>query len=93
MQQKDHMALATRYLVAKGNLAECEAHGSVFRGQDSDFGGGFWKKAMIDRMRGDSGPVPWAATFKSADYIDLLKGAYEAQFRVRCSSCARTTGG
>ncbi|MBO9102089.1 MULTISPECIES: hypothetical protein [Rhizobium] len=93
MQQEDFLALATGYLVAKGNLAKCEAHGSIFRIENSDFEDGFWKKAMIDRLRGDSGPVPWAAKFKSVDYIDLLKGAYDDHLGVRCSSCAGMMGG
>ncbi|MBO9135158.1 hypothetical protein ACQZ4Y_19845 [Rhizobium sp. L80/93] len=79
MQQAINFDLASRYLLATGVLSGCGVHGAVYRGGVSDLEGGFWKKAMIDRMRGDRGPASWAAGLKAVDYIDILTRVYESQ--------------
>lgn len=88
MEHEDDLAAATAYLVQRGVLEECEAHGEVYGGF-FDLEEDFWKKAMADRNRGDNGPIPWAIGMKAREFTDLLKEAYEDHFGDGCGYCAK----
>jgi hypothetical protein len=87
-EREDNLWSATRYLVLKGVLQECEAHSVVYGGGwklESDF----WQNAMADRNRGSRGPIPWAAAMEAREFTDLLKAAYEDHCGDECGPCAK----
>ncbi len=88
-EQEQKTALAADYLVAKGLLKRCEAHGEIYDGGFWDIEDDFWPKAMADRKRGVNGPIPWAEELGPREFTDLLKEAYEAHNGDECSSCAK----
>ena len=89
MEHEDNVASATSYLVKKGYLERCEWHDFVYEGGGGPLDDTFYRNAMADRKRGDSGPVPWAAELDSREYTDLLKEAYEEHCADECNLCAK----
>ena len=88
MEHEENLARATRYLVHKGLLEECEGHGEVWS-EGFDIEKDFWPQAMADRNRGINGPVPWAAELEAREYTDLLKESYESHIGFGCGRCAK----
>ncbi len=88
MEQKENLALAAGYLVRQGILEQCEFHGEIY-GDGWDLEGDFWKFAMADRNRGESGPIPWAAELPAREFTDLLKEANETNIGDGCGYCAK----
>lgn len=88
MEHEENLARATGYLVRKGTLEECEAHGEIYGGGYWDLED-FWRNAMADRNRGGNGPIPWAADMKAREFTDLLKEAYESHTGSECGYCAK----
>ncbi|CDZ43215.1 Hypothetical protein NGAL_HAMBI1146_59880 [Neorhizobium galegae bv. officinalis] len=89
IEHQEDVALASDYLVNKGVLQKCEYHGEIFGGGAWKLEGEFWRTAMADRNRGDTGPVPWATKIEAREYTDLLKEAYEEHCGDECSYCAK----
>ena len=89
LEHEGNVALATAYLVQRGNLERCEAHDEVFGGGYWDLESDFWKFSMADRNRGENGPVPWAAEMEAKEFTDLLKEAYDTHSGDGCGRCAK----
>lgn len=87
MRRQDEIAVATAYLVERGDLTECE------NGHGVTYGGGwkleddFWESVMGDRKRGDRGPIPWAAEMPTRYFTDLIKEAYDTNCGDSCAHC------
>jgi hypothetical protein len=89
MEHEENLSAAAAYLVDKGILEECEAHGEIFGGGFFDLENDFWRNSMADRNRGDRGPIPWAADMEAREFTDLLKEAYESNCGDGCGRCAK----
>lgn len=89
LEHEGGLAAAAAYLVLKGVLEECEAHGEIYGGSFSELEPDFWRNAMADRNRGDNGPIPWAAEMAAREFTDLLKEAYENHCGDGCGYCAK----
>jgi hypothetical protein len=89
IEHDENLATAAAYLVKLGNLEECEAHGVIYGGGFWDLEDDFWKKVMIDRNRGDLGPIPWALEMQAREFTDLLKEAYNTHTGDGCAQCEK----
>lgn len=90
MEHQENLAAATHYLVSKGHLQQCPVHETIYGGGNYDLSeGDFYKFAMADRKRGDTGPAPWALAMEPRDFTDALKEAYEEHPADECGYCAK----
>jgi len=89
LEHEGDLAAATGYLVRKGVLKECEAHGEIYGGGFFKLESDFYRNAMADRKRRDNGPIPWAAKMAAGEFTDLLKEAYENHCGDGCGYCAK----
>lgn len=89
MEHDENLGQAAVYLVRQGKLEQCDNHGEIYDGGFFELESDFWRFAMADRNRGDSGPIPWAAGMEAREFTDLLKEAYEAHAGDCCGYCAK----
>lgn len=86
----ENMGRAAGYLVSAGKLTQCPIHSELYDGSFFGLDDEFYRNAMADRKRGDSGPVYWASDLTTREFTDLLKQTYEEYSGAdSCGRCAK----